>query len=661
MAGPDDPQPVVDPAHAVHEVDLGRRMASVPAGSRPSPASRPADRPWPPAPRRPPAGADASYSADHGSSRRVQAVVAHPGESTPLMGGGGSDRLTAPRICRIASSMVGRTGSALAARESAGMADAAAGPMWPSALADHCRTSPSGSRSALTSAGTASAAAGPMLSSAMAACEPQLRIGIGQHLGQRGHGLPALRTQPPERGGRDLPQARVAAVEHLDEAGHGGLAHADEREVRFAAHGRVLALQAGHQVGHVGTLRLALAGPSGEDQRKQREREPAHGPPPAKDESVLLRPLQAGGVRCGLPCNRPATRPRHACVPPCGSSGTTSCCSWPRSRWCRSSGVWCWAGPRARASPATTPWRRSSRSWRSWWRRAATGRASVYRPELLGGMKVRDAIGPLPVVAWLAALGLRRDGGLEPRRVRRAGAARVPRRARRDGSGDAPGGRRRRTRLDAAGVRPRRCRVRARARLAARLRPPHAGRRHAALHGRARAGRRPARRGHDRARADRGGGAGRLSTACCSPATSWSSTAPCSAGRSSLGLWATLGRRPRALALPGAVVAGALLLALPEFWGVLRHALGSDSLRALRGMHITYGFLTAAPGRLAGVAPLDARGDPAPARRELHHHEVNKPARSAARAAAALVPWRKARPLRLGRARERAPRARCSA
>src|SRR5687767_12335745 len=31
--------------------------------------------------------------------------------------------------------------------------------------------------------------------------------------------------------------------------------------------------------------------------------------------------------------------------------------------------------------------------------------ALAYRPDLLGGMKIRDAIGPFPPFGWLAALG----------------------------------------------------------------------------------------------------------------------------------------------------------------------------------------------------------------------------------------------------------------
>lgn len=114
-----------------------------------------------------------------------------------------------------------------------------------------------------------------------------------------------------------------------------------------------------------------------------------------------------------------------------------------------------------------------------------------------------------------------------------------------------------------------------------------------------------------------------------------------------LGLWASPGRRTRSLALPGAIFAGALLIALPEFWGVLRHALGSDSLRTLRGMDITYAFLTAEPRDWLGTL-VWTREAVAPGRAAALHHEVNSPAGPLLVLAATLVPWRKARPLLLG-------------
>ena len=114
-----------------------------------------------------------------------------------------------------------------------------------------------------------------------------------------------------------------------------------------------------------------------------------------------------------------------------------------------------------------------------------------------------------------------------------------------------------------------------------------------------------------------------------------------------IGLWVSLGRRVRDLAAPGAVVAGALLVALPDFWGVLRHALGTDSLRALSGMDLTYSYLTAHPRDWLGTL-VWTREAIAPWRHVDHHHEVNNPAGPLLLLATFLVPWRKARALALG-------------
>lgn len=114
-----------------------------------------------------------------------------------------------------------------------------------------------------------------------------------------------------------------------------------------------------------------------------------------------------------------------------------------------------------------------------------------------------------------------------------------------------------------------------------------------------------------------------------------------------IGLWASLGRRWRDLGVATAAVAGGFLLALPEFWGVLRHAMGTDSLRTLRGMDLTYSYLTAHPMDWLGSLAW-TRGTIMPWRHPDHHHEVNNPAGPLLLLAVALVPWRKARPLALG-------------
>jgi hypothetical protein len=114
-----------------------------------------------------------------------------------------------------------------------------------------------------------------------------------------------------------------------------------------------------------------------------------------------------------------------------------------------------------------------------------------------------------------------------------------------------------------------------------------------------------------------------------------------------IGLWVALGRKVRDLAAPGAVVAGTLLAVWPDFWGVLRHALGTDSLRALSGMDLTYSYLTAHPRDWLGTLVWTREAIP-PWRHVEHHHEVNNPAGPLLLLAIAFVPWRKARALALG-------------
>jgi hypothetical protein len=114
-----------------------------------------------------------------------------------------------------------------------------------------------------------------------------------------------------------------------------------------------------------------------------------------------------------------------------------------------------------------------------------------------------------------------------------------------------------------------------------------------------------------------------------------------------IGLWASTGGRRRDLGLAAAFVAGGFVVALPDFWGVLRHALGTDSLRTLRGMDLTYSYLTAHPMDWLGSL-LWTRQAIVPWRHPDHHHEVNNPAGPLLLLAAAVVPWRKARPLALG-------------
>jgi hypothetical protein len=112
------------------------------------------------------------------------------------------------------------------------------------------------------------------------------------------------------------------------------------------------------------------------------------------------------------------------------------------------------------------------------------------------------------------------------------------------------------------------------------------------------------------------------------------------------GLWWSLGRRSRALAVPACVAGVAMLLALPSFLPVLAHARSSDSPRALGRTQITYSYLTQRPvDWLASVLWTRAAipgGQP-----ELHHHETNVPL-GPVLVLAALVPWRRSRALGWG-------------
>ena len=113
-----------------------------------------------------------------------------------------------------------------------------------------------------------------------------------------------------------------------------------------------------------------------------------------------------------------------------------------------------------------------------------------------------------------------------------------------------------------------------------------------------------------------------------------------------LGAWWALGRRPAALVTPVAVGAGAALLVLPDLWGVLAHAFGSDSLRALHGMRLTYSYLTARPlDWLRSL--LWARDVLWPGEPQILHHEINNPM-GPMLLLLVLVPWRRTRGLAAG-------------
>jgi hypothetical protein len=112
-----------------------------------------------------------------------------------------------------------------------------------------------------------------------------------------------------------------------------------------------------------------------------------------------------------------------------------------------------------------------------------------------------------------------------------------------------------------------------------------------------------------------------------------------------VGLWLTCGGRVRVLRLPAVACLAASLLALPRLWAVLAHAAGSDSLRSLGRMDLTYAWLTSEP--LDWLTSIPWTRLALPARPVLFHHEINYPA-GPLLALLVLVPWRRARALGAG-------------
>jgi hypothetical protein len=113
-----------------------------------------------------------------------------------------------------------------------------------------------------------------------------------------------------------------------------------------------------------------------------------------------------------------------------------------------------------------------------------------------------------------------------------------------------------------------------------------------------------------------------------------------------LGLWLTCGARWRGLVAPALACVAALLMALPGLWAVFAHAFGSDSLRSLGRMDLTYSWLTSQP--LDWLTSIPWTRAALPFRRPvLYHHEINYAA-GPLLALLALVPWRRARALAVG-------------
>ena len=113
-----------------------------------------------------------------------------------------------------------------------------------------------------------------------------------------------------------------------------------------------------------------------------------------------------------------------------------------------------------------------------------------------------------------------------------------------------------------------------------------------------------------------------------------------------LGLWWTLGRRPRALVVPALVASAALLVAWPAFRPVVAHARSTDSPRALGQTRITYSYLTERPVDWLASVPWTRAVIPG-GQPELHHHETNVPL-GPMLVLLVLVPWRRSRALGVG-------------
>jgi len=110
-------------------------------------------------------------------------------------------------------------------------------------------------------------------------------------------------------------------------------------------------------------------------------------------------------------------------------------------------------------------------------------------------------------------------------------------------------------------------------------------------------------------------------------------------------LWLDAPRRDLILA-PTLTLLGALCLALPSLWGVLCHALSSDSLRTLSGMGLAYSYMTATP--LDWLTSVGWTREAVPlSRPEILHHETNLPLGPVV-VLLVLVPWHRARALAAG-------------
>ncbi len=113
-----------------------------------------------------------------------------------------------------------------------------------------------------------------------------------------------------------------------------------------------------------------------------------------------------------------------------------------------------------------------------------------------------------------------------------------------------------------------------------------------------------------------------------------------------LGAWISAGGKWRGLGLPLLTLAAAGFIALPGFWGMLAHARSSDAPRTLGAIAVTYDFVTSSAGDWLTSLPWTRASLPG-ARTASLHHEVNY-AVGPLLVLLALVPWRRARALALG-------------
>jgi hypothetical protein len=109
------------------------------------------------------------------------------------------------------------------------------------------------------------------------------------------------------------------------------------------------------------------------------------------------------------------------------------------------------------------------------------------------------------------------------------------------------------------------------------------------------------------------------------------------------GVW-LCGRQPaRTLTAPALALGAGVLLAAPALLAVIRHGLGGDAPRPPVGLHITYSYLTARPLDWLTSLPWTKAFVPS-WRPPLHLHESNVPV-GPLLVLLVLVPWRRARPL----------------